>query len=268
MIVAVDTGGTKTLVAVFDTDGLVVAKEKFPTPPDISDYITQLSQTVDRLTQDTAITCLAVALPGDIVNGVMRWAGNLDWRGVDIKAMLTPHYTCPIIVENDANLAGLAEARGLQTIPEVCLYLTVSTGIGTGVILNGALHPQLSRTEGGRMILRRDNGYTMWELFASGKAIHAKYGKLASEIDDDETWNAIADNIAQGLFAICPFLRPDVVVLGGGVGNYFERFSERLQQLLSEKFHDSYLPQLVKAAHPEEAVIYGCYYYALDVAAA
>jgi glucokinase len=58
------------------------------------------------------------------------------------------------------------------------------------------------------------------------------------------------------------------VVIGGAIGAYFERFSERLHQLLSDKFHDGYMPLLVKAAHPEEAVLYGCYYYALDVAPA
>ncbi len=267
MIVAVDTGGTKTLIAVFDTDGQVVREEKFPTPSDVPDYIEQLKQTADRLLEGQAATCISVALPGSIQNGVMIWAANLRWPDVDINALLSDHYDCPIIVENDANLGGLAEARSLPTIPAVCLYMTVSTGIGTGVILDGKIHPLLSRSEGGRIVLSKDGQPAIWETFASGKAIMAEYGKLASEIEDEQAWTSISNNIAQGLLAICPFLRPDVVVIGGGVGAHFDKFSDKLNATMQANLTDGYMPTIVEAVHPETAVIYGCYYHALDHAA-
>ncbi len=267
MIVAVDTGGTKTLIAVFNTDGQVVREEKFPTPKDLSDYVAQLKETADRLLDGEPATCISVALPGSIQNGIMIWAANLAWADVDIKALLSDHYDCPVIVENDANLGGLAEARSRATIPPVCLYLTVSTGIGTGVILDGKIHPLMSRVEGGRIVLNKDGQPAIWETFASGKAIMAEYGKLASDIDDEQAWTKISNNIAQGLLVLCPFLRPDLVVIGGGVGTHLDKFSSQLQATMEANLVDGYLPTIVEAVHPETAVIYGCYYHALDHAA-
>jgi glucokinase len=268
MIVAVDTGGTKTLVAVFDTDGQIVAEEKFPTPKDVSEYVTQLCHTIDSLGKDVELTCISVALPGTVVDGVMVWAGNLGWDNVDMNALLSSRYDCPIIVENDANLAGLAEARALQDIPRVCLYITVSTGIGTGIIVNGQIDPDFSTTEGGQIVLEHEGKFERWESFASGKAILREYGKLASDIDDEATWNTIALNLARGLLATCAMIRPDIVVIGGGVGTHFDKFNQPLLDVLAENTKDKYIPTIVKAAHPEEAVIYGCYYHALDTAAA
>lgn len=268
MIVAVDTGGTKTLVAVFGTDGQLVRDQKFPTPSDITAYLEQLTLTIDGLLAGEPATCLSVALPGTIQNGVMVWAGNLAWRDTDIHGLLAGHYDCPIIVENDANLAGLAEARALADIPPVCLYVTISTGIGTGLILDGKIHPLLSRTEGGRIVLPHDGSHAIWETFASGKAIKQRFDKLASDITDDATWRIIADNIAQGLLVLCPFLRPDVVIIGGGVGAHYDKFSHFLSATLQANLHDGYLPTIVEAVHPETAVIYGCYYHALDTLAA
>lgn len=264
MIVAVDTGGTKTLVAVFDTKGQIIAERKFPTPKDVHDYAKQTRAVVDELLGDEDITCLSVALPGTVVDGVMTWAGNLGWHDVDMKKLMEGHYDCPVIVENDANLAGLAETRVLARVPALSMYYTVSTGIGTGLIVNGQIHPVFSRAEGGRILLKHDNSYKIWEKFASGKAIHRKYHKLASEITDRHTWHDIADNIAQGMLAVLPMLRPDIVIIGGGVGTYFDRFADRVNEILKQHMHDGYLPTIVPAVHAEEAVIYGCYYHALD----
>lgn len=264
MIVAVDTGGTKTLVAVFDTQGQIVHEQRFPTPPDVHDYVAQLKETIDGLIDPASISCLSVGLPGTIQHGHMVWAGNLQWHDTDMKALLADHYDCPIIVENDANLAGLAEARALETVPPVCLYVTVSTGIGTGVILDGKIHPLLSRTEGGRILLNKNNELTIWESFASGRAIKARLNKLASEITDEADWRVVVDDIAQGLLVLCPFLRPEVVVIGGGVGAHFDKFGPLLIDTMAAHLHDAYMPTIVEAVHPDEAVIYGCYYHALD----
>jgi predicted NBD/HSP70 family sugar kinase len=268
MIVAVDTGGTKTLVAVFDTEGKVIAKQKFPTPVDIQDYKAELQRTIDELVSDQPITCLSIALPGTIKEGHMVWAGNLGWHDTNIKALLSDHYDCPIIVENDANLAGLAEARALTTTPNVCLYITVSTGIGTGIITNGKIDPNFSTSEGGQIILEHEGEFARWETFASGKAILAKYGKLASEIDDDTTWRQISRDLAKGFMTLIPTLMPDIIVIGGGVGTHFDKFKEPLIENMEKSFNKKSIPipPIIEAAHPEEAVVYGCYYHAVDLA--
>jgi predicted NBD/HSP70 family sugar kinase len=268
MLVAVDTGGTKTLVAVFDTDGVIVAKQKFPTPVDVTDYLAELTKTIDDLISTPDITCISIALPGTIVDGRMVWAGNLGWHDTDMRALLGGHYSCPIIVENDANLAGLAEARAFTPIPDKCLYITISTGIGTGIITNGKIDSNFSTSEGGEIIIEHDGTLQFWEKFASGKALLEKYGMLASDITDPAVWEEVAHNVAAGLLVHCPILRPDIVIIGGGVGAHFDKFGPRVTEILVDTMKDMYHTKVVKASHPEEAVIYGCYYHALDVGAA
>lgn len=268
MIVAVDTGGTKTLVAVFDTEGQIVAKHKFPTPTDINDWLGELRETINELTTTTSITCLSVAIPGTIENGQMLWAGNLTWHGADIRQLLAEYYACPIIIENDANLAGLAEARALDTLPGICLYTTVSTGIGTGLITNGKINSDLSTGEGGQIILEHEGKFARWETFASGKAILAKHGKLASEIEDEATWQEISYNLAKGFMTLTPILCPEVIVIGGGVGTHFNKFAPYLLAIMQQNLLPQHMPTIIQASHPEEAVIYGCYYHAIDTAPA
>lgn len=268
MIVAVDTGGTKTLVAVFDTEGKIVAKQKFPTPVDVTDYITELKATIDELIDMGSITRLSVALPGTIVDGHMVWAGNLGWHDTNMKALLADHYSCPIIVENDANLAGLAETKALSDTPRVSLYITVSTGIGTGVITDNKINPYFSTAEPGYMPIEHDGEFEYWEKFASGKAILSEYGKLASEIEDETTWRTISRNIAKGLMPLCAVACPDVVIVGGGVGTHFEKFAPHLRETMQQHLLPQHMPTIIQAAHPEEAVIYGCYYHAIDIATA
>jgi predicted NBD/HSP70 family sugar kinase len=76
----------------------------------------------------------------------------------------------------------------------------------------------------------------------------------------------ISLNIARGFMVLCPIVRPDVIVIGGGVGTHFNKFSDRLMATLRENMMDFYVPLVVEAVHPEKAVVYGCYYHALDVA--
>lgn len=271
MIVAVDTGGTKTLVGLFDHSGQLVRQEKFPTPEKVDEYIGQLVATIDALTnKDTKVVdCISIALPGTIANGSMAHAGNLKWTNIDMKSLLAYRFDCPVFVENDANLAGLSEAKMLKETPRVCLYVTVSTGIGTGIITDGKINPYFASTEGGQIFLEHDGVIKRWELFASGKAIFKTYGKLASEITDERTWYHIAKNIAAGLMVLCPALGPDVIIIGGGVGTHFAKFSEDLVGIMREHLTDKYMPDaIIQAARPEEAVIYGCYHHAINKLAA
>ncbi len=265
MIVTVDTGGTKTLVATFNTDGQVTAKHKFPTPPEPVDYIRELSATIEMLLDSQAPTLISLAIPGITENGVVKWCGNLGWKGFDVGAELKARFDVPVIIENDANLAGLAESRALPETPRFCLYVTLSTGIGTGVIRDGQIDPWLRRSEGGHAYMEFQGQLQDWEDFASGSSIVKAYGKLASEITDPSSWDEIAERVSRGFLTLIPVLQPDVVIIGGGFGGHFEKFRAKFEEILKSYLPETFVyPQFYVAAHPEEAVIYGCYYHALD----
>lgn len=265
MLVAVDTGGTKTLVASFLEDGHIKKQSKFPTPTDEKQYISELTLEILDILEGATPTAIVVGLPGRIdPDRVLISARNLGWKNFDVRKELRKSFDCPILIENDANLAGLAETRQLKTIPPVSLYVTFSTGVGTGIIVDGKIEPHFQQSEGGQMQFERDGALQSWESFASGKAVRATYGMNASEITSKRAWKQIADNMSRGLIVISPLLRPDVIIIGGSMGLFFDKYRDYLHSYLSETLKHHYVSKIVQAKHPEQAVIYGCYYYALD----
>lgn len=266
MLVTVDTGGTKTLIASFSEDGTLGAEIRFPTPPKPADYVSLLRKTLIDTYSGQPVEAVVVALPGIIKNGVAIWCNNLKWKNFDAATALKGVLgDAPILIENDANLAGLAETRVLPVIPPLSIYVTVSTGIGTGIITNGHIDPGLRYSEGGRALVEFDGIVREWESFASGHAIYETYGLYARDITSEQTWNEVADRISRGFLVLIPLMQPDVIVIGGSIGTYFARYSKQLHNILKEKLPAHIpVPKIIQAQHPEEAVIYGCYYYALD----
>jgi predicted NBD/HSP70 family sugar kinase len=266
MIIAVDTGGTKTLVSSFDKNGTSGQQIKFPTPIDTKEYIQALKDIITTNYSNQTVDAIVVAIPGVIKDGIVIWCGNLPWKNFNVALALAGILgKTPIFIENDAKLAGLGETRFLSSIPQQSLYVTVSTGIGTGIITDGHINQALRNSEGGHILIEYDGLVQQWESFASGQAIYKTYGKYAHDITNKRVWNQIADRISRGFLAVIPLLQPDIVIIGGSIGTYFDRFGIQLQNILKEKLPDHIpCPKFVQAKYPELAVIYGCYYYALD----
>ncbi len=269
MLIAVDTGGTKTLVAAFSEKGVILASRKFPTPRQTNAYILQLVSTIEEIVDNAPIDAIIVAVPGRIDNDIITLCPNLGWKSYDIIKDIRSHFkTVPILLENDANLGGLGEARLLNKTPTSVLYVTISTGIGTGFIRNGRIDPALRTSEGGHLMLEYDGIVRNWETFASGKAVYETYRKYAKDITSKRTWLQIADRISRGFFALIPTIAPEVIIIGGSMGTYFNNYGKTLAGILDEKLPPVIArPRIIKAAHPEQAVIYGCYFYAIDTLA-
>lgn len=260
MYLGIDIGGTKTLVACMDKHGVIAESQQFATPRAYADFISQLAKVVAFLATKSFTGC-CVAVPGrlDRAKGVAVALGNLPWRDVSIQADIQAIAHCPVVIENDANLGGLSEAMLLPQYNRV-LYVTISTGIGTGFIVDRAIDPDFADTEGGHMLLEHHGKLQMWEQFASGKAIVRRFGKRAQDITDAATWRVIAHDIALGLIDLIAVIQPEVIVFGGGVDTYFDRFHNHLEAEL-KKYQTPLtpIPPLRKAARPNEAVVYGCY---------
>lgn len=263
MIIAVDIGGTKTLVASFHGERSVTNEERFPTPHEPGDFLRELLAVLERFKADTA-QAICVAAPGIISqDGVVLRCSNLPWKNFELKKLLSQHYKCPVFINNDAKLAGLAETHSLPNIPPLCVYITVSTGIGTGIITHGRLDSALATSEGGHMVLRTSEGSREWEKFASGHAIRDHFGAMAADIHDPQQWQEIVERLTVGFEALIPLLQPQVIIVGGSVGTYFDRFGHLLAEVLRQRIPRYIdMPQIVQAQHPQEAVVYGCYYYA------
>lgn len=260
MYLGIDIGGTKTLIGALDDRGMIIESVKFLTPQIYPELLKEISVNVAKLSTKEFIAT-GVAAPGrvDRQHGIAVAFGNLPWQNIPLKQDIHRLVKCPVVVDNDANLAGLSEAMLIKQHRTV-LYVTISTGIGTGVINNQRIDPAFADSEGGQIMLEHKGKLRPWEDFASGQAIVRRFGKRADEIEDQATWKIISHDIAIGLFDLITFIQPDAVVLGGGVCTNLSKFDELLQAELKHfETPITPIPPIYRAQRPEQAVVYGCY---------
>jgi len=258
---AVDIGGTKTLVAVFSKDGKIIEQIRFLTPKDYPSFNLELAATVAKLsTKEFQKTVVAIPGTPDRKRGLGLVFGNLPWTDVPIEKDAEKIFECPVTLENDAKLAALSEAHALKNEFRKVLYITISTGIGGGLVIDGKLASDFQDIDPGHMILEHKGRFEQWEDFASGRAIVEKFGKRADEMTDPQQWYIVARNIAVGLNTLIATLDPEVIVIGGSIGSHLEKFQDRLlEQLKIDEHPMTPVPPIRKAVNAEEAVIYGCY---------
>lgn len=262
MYLGIDIGGTKTLIAALDEHGVIASSIKFPTPEDYDEFLKELKHVLTDEFPFDDFKAGSVAAPGEIdrKRGYYEEGGNLKWQNVPLQHDVERITHCPMLLENDANLAGLSEAMLLKNTHAKVLYLTISTGIGSGFIVDQKIDPSLADSEAGQMMLQRGDRVVKWESFASGKAIYERYGKKASEINDKKIWKAVVGDLAVGFVDLLAVTQPDVIVIGGGVGHYLEKFHDLLVDEIKKYTTPLvHVPPILKAQRPEEAVVYGCY---------
>ncbi len=262
MYLGIDVGGTKTLVAVLDETGQLGQIVKFPTADNYQQFLEDLrAQAANLETKQFAAGAAGVAGIIDRDNNVLVSCGNLSWRNESIQADLEAIFGCPFVIENDAKAGGLAEAMDVIDEFKNVLFVTIGTGIGVTYIANGNIDLALGDRGGRGMMIEYQDKVQSWEEFASGTAIVKRYGKKASEITDPAVWSEIAQAFSLGILELVGLVPADVVIIGGGVGSHFDRFGTLLEAELKQ--HQTELlkiPPLRPAAHPEHAVVYGCYY--------
>ena len=261
MYLGIDIGGTKTLIGRFTRDGELQESLKFPTPKSYAEFQQSLAEGIARITtKPWKLAC--VAAPGTVNHekGIVEAFGNLKWTKTPLVATVRSIAGCDVLIDNDAKLAALSEARALKTDYHKVLYVTISTGIGAGLVIDGKLDRDLSDSEVGWMLHEREGKMVTWESFASGKAIVKRFHKQAEDINDPHVWKLVSHDIALGLIDVCAVLQPDIVILGGGVGGHYPKFKKPLNDEL--KKYESPLvraPKIVAAKRPHEAVLLGCY---------
>lgn len=267
MRTCIDIGGTKVLAARLDDSGNIVSSEKRPTPKRYQDLIGLLTELINGY--DNENTTIVIGTPGKIDRAsgiVVSFGGNIDWENKALGKDLSVATGRNVCVENDANLAGLGEHWALKDTPAQSLYVTISTGIGTGVITNGQIDPHHADSEGGEILIEYNGELDTWEHIASGKAIVARYGSRASDIKSESDWQDICHWLAIGFVNLLAVLEPDVIVIGGGVGSHFDKFGPQLKEEIDKiKPPLINVPPIVKASKPEEAVILGCYRLSLSL---
>lgn len=206
--VGLDVGGTKIAAGVVDEEGRLLAELTEPTPvPSYAEAVTPvLAELVARLRkEDPAVEAVGLGAAGVVrwPDGHVLWAPNNAYRDWPVRAELAAATGMRVVVDNDANVALLAEAR-LHPYRDVVL-LTIGTGIGGGILLDGEIHRGRSglAAELGHIVVNPDGpacacgGHGCLESYASGSAL----GRMGREAAAAEPEGLIA-RLAGGAGAV------------------------------------------------------------------
>jgi glucokinase len=295
--VAVDLGGTQLRVGLFDAQATLIARWAVPTPTtgtsDVVDEIAhQVRTALDRAAAPVHGVGISSLGPVDHATGYIHTAPTLPgFTAVPLTELLQARLSIPASVINDANAAALAEWRlGAGQGTEHFCFVTVSTGIGCGLVING--RPLIGRNgtagELGRILIPGPDGTaTRLEDLASGSAI-ARAARDAVVTDSAPglaelagnqplTARVVADAAAHGeptalailtaaatvlgtaLANLVRLISPDVIAIGGGVSQsglvYWTPLRHAFEDSVRLDF--AHLPPLVPTRLADDAGLYG-----------
>jgi glucokinase len=269
MYIGVDIGGSKILVAASEGgEPKILRSQKIKTPEKGEDGIAEIVRLIEHVAETAPIDSIAIAAPGpfDREEGFYGpVVANLPgWANTRLTEPLKQHFKVPVSLHQDVEAAGIAEASiGAARAESYVLYVTISTGIGASLVVNGEPYHGVYNLEAGHIIIDPEGplcgcgGRGHFEALASGPAIKKRYGKYGYEITDPAIWDEIAATMALGFHSFIVAYSPSVVVIGGGVGVHYDKFHKFLVKHL-EKLHPMYpLPPIVAAEYTETAVAYG-----------
>ena len=259
----IDVGGTKIAGGVVDLDGNVLEQLRVESPArDVERIEDAIAGLVAKLAANHPIESVGVGAAGyvDKARASVMFAPNLAWRDIDLKAELEPRVDLPVVIENDANAAAWGEFRfGAGHDVDDLLLVTVGTGVGGGLVLDGELYRgafgvaseigHLRVVPGGRLC--GCGNYGCFEQYASGSALvrnareAAQAGSLLARtlldltggdvdrIDGPIITDAAREGdkfaleqlaelgrwLGEGIASLTAVLDPAVVAIGGGVAD-------------------------------------------------
>lgn len=269
MLGAIDVGGTKLLAAVAGDDRRPGEAVRRPTPAELP--VETLVEMLDEARCGAPLEGVALAVPGpfDRAAGALVNPPNMppSWHHLPLAAALGAHYGCPVLLENDANCAALAEARaGAAAGSRSAVYFTVSTGIGSGVVVDGRPLTGRHDTEGGHQVLWpawlggppcHCGGHGCLETLASGLAIARRFGVAADRLEDPAAWEEVGRWLGLGVVNAITLHDPEVVVLGGGVCHAWDRFWPSLSATVDSALFLQPRPPVVRATLGEDRNLWG-----------
>ena len=246
----IEAGGTKFVCAIGNEAGEVLERIQFDTltPEETMPNVIEFFKGKD--VEAIGVGCFGPIdpNPNSKTYGYVTSTPKVAWANYDFLGELKKHFNIPIGFDTDVNVACLGEATfGAAKEVDSCVYLTIGTGIGGGVLAEGKLLHGLLHPEMGHMYVRRHPQdiyqgkcpyhHDCFEGVAAGPAIEARWGKKGIELaDNDAVWEMEAYYIAQALVNYILTLSPELIILGGGVMKQRQLFPlvhKNVQELLN-----------------------------------
>ena len=273
MTLAVDIGGTKFAVALFDGDR-IVRRESRPTNREgARDWmLEQVVATAREWQREFPFTRCGIGFGGPVDFGEQRVAFSTHiggWNDFHLTEFLARELSVPAIMDNDANAGAMGEALyGAGRGHSPLFYMTLSTGIGGGIYADGKIWRGADGWAGeiGHLSIRPDGPECLckargcFERMCCGLWLERDYGKTAKELLDDSNFVArYVVDLALGLKACIMLLNPSRIVIGGGISNAGERLFGPLCAELDRQITDwsGARVDVVPAALGNDSVLYG-----------
>lgn len=245
MYAGIEAGGTKFVCAVSDEKLNILQRISFPT--------TLPEETIDRVSdffnKFEHIKSIGIGSFGPVdidenskTYGYITSTPKPGWRDYNFLGDMKSRYSVPIAWNTDVNAACLAEYEfGAAKDVQSAVYLTLGTGIGGGAIQSGHFIGGISHPEMGHIAVRRhpDDDFEGWcpyhkdclEGLAAGPSVEKRLGIRGENVDKNhKIWEILAYYIAQGLTSYSLILRPERIILGGGLSK-----NQRLIELIRNK---------------------------------
>jgi glucokinase len=282
-VIGIDLGGTAIKLGRFTEDGTCLQSLTVPTPQPAypNDTIEMMVYAIEKLAPGMLnINAIGLGTPGpaDAAGRVAKIAINLEgWIDIPVATLIQSRTGVPTVVGNDGNCAGLGENwLGAGRNYRNSILLTLGTGVGGAVFLNGALFTGHAGSAGELGLITLDatghpcksgnNGSL--EQFLSGQAIRRmtgkepeELGKLAAAGDRSalEFWDSYGRNLGIGLTSIIYILTPEVAIIGGGISASAKYFLPAAKREIDKRVMETSRPgfQLIEAELGNQAGITG-----------
>jgi len=217
LAIGIDVGGSSIKGALVDLDNGKFASDRFSTPTPAQDSPETLLQALaDVVANMPGAHPVGIAFPSVILGGMVRTAAHLNkaWIGVPLAKIAAERLQREVVAINDADAAGIAEMRygAARDVPGTVLLLTLGTGIGSALFIDGHLVPN---TELGHLEVRGREA----ELRAAGRI----------KVEQNLSWDAWVDELNLVLRELHILLWPDLIVLCGGITDESEKFMGKLR---------------------------------------
>lgn len=244
---ALEAGGTKMVCAIGDETGKVFERISIPTKTPQETMPEMIAYFREKQIDALGIGCFGPIDPDpkSETYGYITSTPKLAWQNFNIVGAFKEALGCPVGFDTDVNASALGEATfGITKGLDCSMYLTVGTGIGAGIYINGELLHGMMHPEAGHILLQRhpQDSYggkcpfhgNCFEGLAAGPAIEERWGKKAAQLADrPEVWEMEAFYIAQALVNYTMIFSPMRIVLGGGVMHQSQLFA-----LIREKYKE------------------------------
>jgi len=283
--IGIDLGGTNIAVGLVDEEGKIIHKDSVPTlsEREYPEIIKDMAMLSLKVIEDSGVSLkevksIGIGSPGtpNTREGILVYANNLKFRNVPMRAEMQKYIDLPVYLDNDANVAALAESvAGACKGARHSVTITLGTGVGSGVVIDGKVYNGFNNAaaEMGHMVIVVDGEPCTcgrrgcWEAYASATAL-IRQTKRAAAANPDSLINKLVDGdlsrinakvpfdaakqgdrvglqiveeyikyLAEGLANVINIFQPEIIAIGGGISKEGEYLLAPLRKLVMERVY-------------------------------